>query len=468
MKKNLPLLIAFAISFSGIKAQNISGAENVMVVGNFNGYNTTPFGTDYRTTNYRKLSFTTGTPTDGRGQWATTINVQNSGGDVSPINMPGGSSSGFLFISGPSFNRFQNKWVFSNIGQGALDVVNNNTAYNSGEDMGLNMNNPGYYTFAFNDCGYTLTDAKFYVGYTSATPVTIPTTTFIVNPNNTATVTITTNAALSPQEKLYIRYTTGANFAATGTSVVVQASGSGTSYTATIPAFPEGSFVLFYSFSSTRTLSEFTTMPEIEKSLSVLNYNDNTNANYAYTLGPLSSNLYNFRASAISNKIFLNWKVDNDSDNDYYQILKSNDGQNFDLLTQLDSRNSLDIENYQTVDAQPNSGANYYKLIIVKPDGSKKMSSIIKINGNKETQNLIVYLYAGNTKINVRTTQIPKGNYTLNIVNSLGQIVSQKQIFINNSFAEISLDIFQSLQKGVYRAVLINKTNTHKAGFMAL
>ena len=85
MKKTLQrLLLCFSVFLSipsnGI-AQNIFSGEPVQVVGSYNGYSTTPYNSDYRTTGYRKISTTTSNPSDGRGQWATTINVQNSGGN---------------------------------------------------------------------------------------------------------------------------------------------------------------------------------------------------------------------------------------------------------------------------------------------------------------------------------------------------------------------------------------------------
>ncbi|MBX9783470.1 MAG: hypothetical protein K2X48_09275, partial [Chitinophagaceae bacterium] len=155
------LLTVFVLSTLSSQAQNIFSGEPVQVVGAFNGYATTPYNSDYRTTAYRRVSVTAGNPADGRGQWATTINVQSSGGDVPPINMPGGASNGFLFISGPAVDRFQNKWVFSGIGQGAIDAINNISAFNSGNDMGLNMSTTGYYTFVFSDAGYTQTNARY-------------------------------------------------------------------------------------------------------------------------------------------------------------------------------------------------------------------------------------------------------------------------------------------------------------------
>lgn len=85
------MLVAFVLSFGSFQAsvysQNIFSGEPVQVVGQFNGYTTTPYNADYRTTSYRGVTTNAGIPTDGRGQWVTTINVQNSGGDVTPINM---------------------------------------------------------------------------------------------------------------------------------------------------------------------------------------------------------------------------------------------------------------------------------------------------------------------------------------------------------------------------------------------
>jgi hypothetical protein len=270
-----------------VNAQNIFSGERVQVVGSFNGYVTTPYGTDYRTTTYRRVTTTSGTPTDGRGQWTTTINLQSSGGDATPINMPGGGGNGFLFISGPAANRFLNKWVFSGVGQGNVDSVNGISAFNSGNDMGLNMSTAGYYTFVFNDCGYTQTNARYYVGYTTNLPVTVTRSSQSATAT-TATVNITTNVTPSPQEKIYVRYTTGADFSGAGTSTTVQATGSGTSYTANFPL--GGVTNRYYVFTSTLSLAQVSladadffspTATEAEKNLSVLKFDDNSGTNYS-------------------------------------------------------------------------------------------------------------------------------------------------------------------------------------------
>ena len=85
------VLIGFS-SFESL-AQNIFNGEPVQWVGRPNGYSTTPYNSDYRTTIYRKVSTTASNPSDGRGQWTTTINVQSSGGNITPDNMPGGGGA---------------------------------------------------------------------------------------------------------------------------------------------------------------------------------------------------------------------------------------------------------------------------------------------------------------------------------------------------------------------------------------
>ncbi|MFY8089821.1 MAG: hypothetical protein ACOVMI_01105, partial [Chitinophagaceae bacterium] len=179
MKKFL-LGICFIICFHNfLKSQNIFSGEPVQVVGLMNGYSTATAANS----TFRRVSVSSGTPTDGRGQWFKTFNAQSSGGDVTNTNMNGGSGNGFLFISGPSGNRFQNKWVFSGVGQGVVNAINGISAFNSGNDMGLNMSTAGRYTFVFSDVGYTGTNARYYVGYTSSAPVTVNRSSQTVNFN---------------------------------------------------------------------------------------------------------------------------------------------------------------------------------------------------------------------------------------------------------------------------------------------
>ncbi|MBK8845739.1 MAG: SprB repeat-containing protein [Bacteroidetes bacterium] len=268
-------------------AQNVYSSEPVQWVGRPNGYSTTPYNSDYRTTVYRKLSTTTANPADGRGQWSTTINVQNAGGDIAPDNMPGGGGAGWLLISGPLSNRFQNKWNFNGIGQGALNAYNDVVLQLGGQDMGLNMGTSGYYHFNFRDAGYV--NSNFFVGYTLNAPVTCNYSSLSYNSiTHNAQLSVSTSATPSSGEGVFVRYRVGTNDFTASTSVV-EATGSGTSWTATIPAQTCSTTVYFYVFTSTRSLAQLNTDSEQNRFLAALRYDDNSGNNYSYTNIPITA-----------------------------------------------------------------------------------------------------------------------------------------------------------------------------------
>jgi hypothetical protein len=284
MKKFLFLGGMFLLPYL-IQAQNIFSGEPIQWVGRPNGYSTTPYNSDYRTTGYRKVSTTTNNPSDGRGQWATTINVQSSGGNITPDNMPGGGGAGWLLISGPSGNRFQNKWNFSGIGQAGLNAINNITRQGGGEDMGLNMGTTGYYTFVMRDAGYN--NSEVYIGYTASEPVTVSHLGQTFS-NGQPVISISTNNTPSAGENIYVRYRVGTNDFTTGTSLV-QATGLGTSWTATLPLQNCNTTVYYYVFTSTRNLSALNGDTEQNRSLATLRYDDSSGSNYSFNISQSSA-----------------------------------------------------------------------------------------------------------------------------------------------------------------------------------
>ncbi|HTE32595.1 MAG TPA: MopE-related protein, partial [Chryseolinea sp.] len=278
------LNILFVLLSFQAKAQNVFSGEGMNWVGQINGYsqpNNLTAG-DYRVMQYRKVSTTTANPTDGRGQWATTINVQSSGGNVTPLNMPGGGGVGWLLTSGPNANHYSNKWNFGGVGQAALNAVNTVTR-NASTDMGINMSTAGRYTFVFRDNGYTAS-SSVYIGFTTNDPVAIThdSATQLNVTNAIGTVSATISGTPSSQENFYVRYRTVTNDFAT-TSNVVQASVSGTTITATIPA-QVASTVYYYIFSSTRSLAQITAGAAGDIALEALKYADNSGANYSYVV----------------------------------------------------------------------------------------------------------------------------------------------------------------------------------------
>jgi Secretion system C-terminal sorting domain len=458
------VVLVLIINTKIVKSQNIFAGEPVQIVGAFNGYTTTPYNTDYRTTAYRKLSTLITNPNDGRGQWKTTINIQPSGGDAMPITMNGGTSNGFLFISGPSTNRFANKWGFSNLGLGATDSYNNLTAFNSGEDMGFNLSTSGYYTFVMNDGGYNLDNGKYYVGYTSANPVSVTNNAVLVNSNGTATVSISTSANVSPEEKVYVRYTTGADFSAAGTSFIVQATGTGSSFSASIPAQALGSTVRYYVFTSTIPLALLTTYTEVEKSISVLNFDDNSKNNYTYSITTLPYKLSLFSGTKKSNSVLLNWKTDTELGVEKYNILRSEDGINFRIIGSINAENNNTA--YSFTDYATSSKNTFYKLAIVEKDGAINFSKIITVS-NAENAGLInVYPNPAKDFVKIELPSLEKGIYNMRIIDASGKMILLKTYTLQTGQQNISLLLDETFTAGNYFIILEGMNSSYKSSFI--
>lgn len=444
-------------------AQNVFNGEPVQVVGSFNGYSTTPYGTDYRTTSYRRVSTATGTPADGRGQWATTINVQSSGGDVAPTNMTGGSGNGFLFISGPNGGRFNNKWVFNSVTQGTVDGVST-SIYGGSTDMGLDMSTPGYYTFVMNDFGYSASpDTRYYVGYTATAPVTVTRSSQTVNGDGTTTVNITSSAALSAQEKIYVRSVIGASadFSGSTATTIVEATGSGTNYTATIAAPPSSNTVSYYVFTSSRTLSALTSANELDRSLSALRYDDNAGANYSNVVTlPVSFISFDAKLNN-SGTVDLTWLTASESNNSHFTILRSTDGSNFSQIAKITgSGNSVKQNQYQATDKNPAKGNNYYQLRQYDFDGKETVLATKVVNFSLKNNNEVsVYPNPTQDVLNIKFDASVYNNAKL--VDFNGNVLVSKVIELNQ--AQSSFNI-RDLPAGNYIILLEGKKGSINKG----
>ncbi|HQU99932.1 MAG TPA: hypothetical protein PLO59_02175, partial [Bacteroidia bacterium] len=153
------------------------------------------------------------------------------------------------------------------------------TLQSGGQDMGLNMGTAGYYTFSFRDIGYA--NSEVYIGYTAAAPVNVSFASQTFS-GGQAVINITTSATPGTGEGVFVRYRNALNSFDAGTSLV-EATGSGTTWAANIPAQTCGSTTYYYIFTSTRTLAQLNSNNDTERSFALLRYDDNTGANYSYT-----------------------------------------------------------------------------------------------------------------------------------------------------------------------------------------
>jgi GH15 family glucan-1,4-alpha-glucosidase len=195
-------------------------------------------------------------------EWFTnTIYVAESGGDVT------GGTYAFKL-------RADQSWSF-NWGGGTTAAMDAVTSLPwGGADASVTVQNGFYYNVrALRPT--TNTTAQIAFLKTSAPPVMLTRIgAFPISPttNESVTVGISLSAAKSPEERVFVRWTTNS----WSSSEFSEASGSGTNYTATIPATPNGRYVQYYLLSST-VLPTHATADAL-----TLNLDSNIGQNYAY------------------------------------------------------------------------------------------------------------------------------------------------------------------------------------------
>ena len=105
------------------------------------------------------------------------------------------------------------------------------------------------------------------------------------------------------------------------------------------------------------------------------------------TNGALPVELLSFDGSCNNNLITLNWKTATEHNSDYFDVLKSRDGENWSKLTTLNSAgNSTQELTYTTKDENAIDGNNYYKLLQYDIDGVYKEYGPINVicDGNSK------------------------------------------------------------------------------------
>jgi len=192
------------------------------------------------------------------------------------IHIPSDFAAGtydWLFTSGPSGGYFNNKWNPVTV---AMDSIQTYNWQGGGTNNSVTVAG-GYYTVNFRDNGYAAAQAIWI--QTDAQPVAISTVSrspLTPTASVVDTITMVTSAAKSSQENFFIRYSTD-NFA-TSTVLPVTFAADSMTATAIIPGQSGGTTVTYYAFSSKLA------NPSSDFDLITIQFNNNGNANYSYTI----------------------------------------------------------------------------------------------------------------------------------------------------------------------------------------
>ena len=112
---------------------------------------------------------------------------------------------------------------------------------------------------------------------------------------------------------------------------------------------------------------------------------------------------------------------------------------------------------YNTIDANPFGGYNYYRLKQIGVQGKNIYSSIEVVQNIEEEGLITIYPNPVEDKLNIEFLNKEKGG-TVILYNNLGQVVTEPTFFLAN---KTILDV-SNLKTGVYLLQIKNKDFTNK------
>jgi hypothetical protein len=346
--------------------------------------------------------------TTGTRRYRTIIHAAASGGDVV------GGSYEFLFTSGATASPWANAWKDITVSMNTIQTYN---YYSSGgANNSITIANDKWYTLNWKDAGYASTQAVFME--TSGEPVTISGASDNYSGAGIAvTVNITLSSAKSNEEHIFVRYTTDT----WGTSSFVEASGSGTLYSATIPA---GGVIgttgnQYYILTTT-----FTSPTHADADMQTINLNNNSGVNY-----PLPVELGNFSATVSSRSAELRWTTITEANNFGFDIERRFiELQGWNKVGFISGHGSSNVQNeYSFTDHNVAPGRYVYRLKQIDNDGAFKYSQSLELEVGNAAKGLRL---AGNFPNPFNPSSVieyslaENGMTTLKVYNTIGQEVA--------------------------------------------
>lgn len=173
--------------------------------------------------------------------------------------------------------------------------------------------------------------------------------------------------------------------------------------------------------------------------------------------GPLPVTLSSFTGRYSNGVSTLNWQTSQELNSDHFDLFKSSDGQDFNLVASMKSAgNSNVIKNYSYQDNSPNSGDNvYYRLKQVDIDGKYTFSSIVKLALGMNTS-VAVYPNPFTDNFNISFSANKTATASLRLVNVTGQLIFSKSIMVNQGNNSILVNNLPSIKPGIYYMSISN------------
>ncbi|MBI5541125.1 MAG: T9SS type A sorting domain-containing protein [Bacteroidia bacterium] len=176
---------------------------------------------------------------------------------------------------------------------------------------------------------------------------------------------------------------------------------------------------------------------------------------------PLPVNIINFSANCFEGKNQLVWETSSETNNDFFTVERSEDGRIFQKITEVDGAgNSNDITHYSWIDYNPLEGNSYYRLSQTDYDGKTEIFPLKNINCKPSLTELnIKTVFNSDKKIFAEFEISASGDYTIEILNLLGEKINTKNLFLDKGLINTDFNV-TDFKSGIYVLSIYDNNQT--------
>jgi Secretion system C-terminal sorting domain len=166
---------------------------------------------------------------------------------------------------------------------------------------------------------------------------------------------------------------------------------------------------------------------------------------------PLELTSFSAKANESEKSIELKWTSENERNFSHFEVENSADGKQYEAIGKVMGQGTTSgTHTYEFTDTKPQSGINYYRLRQVDIDGMENYSPVRSVKlGSGSSATLSPNPIQEGNNANLIFDSNDENDLTIEIFNTLGQVVVQQQATVSKGINPIQLEIL-TLPKGVY------------------
>lgn len=179
---------------------------------------------------------------------------------------------------------------------------------------------------------------------------------------------------------------------------------------------------------------------------------------------PLPVDFISFEGELQQEGVYLNWRTASEKNNDFFEVQRSRDGANFEVIGKVvGNGNKVTESSYDFVDYNQPSGLLYYRLRQVDFDGGFEYSSTLSIsskeNEGESFELTSIYPSPFNERFTLEFVAPEGGQVNVSLLNMQGQTVYSEDLGVYAGHNSLNFDQGYALQKGYYLLVLEQNGN---------